>query len=96
MACKTRPGIVLVNVCDAHLLVASRPLWSEFPRVRPIPRLWAVLWAAMENGKTDEDALLVLSRLFSLSSEDARKRFGKMLPALLEEGYLVSAEDDAP
>ena len=94
MTYKARPGIVLVNVCDAHLLVATRSLWSEFPRVRPISRLWAACWTLMEKDNTDQDAVLVFRRLFSMSEEDVRKRFAKMFSTLAEEGYLIPAEDE--
>ena len=94
MTYKTRPGIVLVSVCDAHLLVATRPLWSAFPRVRPIPRHWAACWAVMEKGKSEQEAILAFARLFSIPEEDIRRRLQKMFSALSEEGYLISAEDE--
>jgi|GEM_PF-2390068 len=95
MAYKIRPGFVLLNICDAHLLVATRPLWSEFPRVRPLPRLWAACWTLMEKGRTDREVVASFAKLFRKPEDEVDRRFEEMFSTLAQEGYLISSEDDA-
>lgn len=96
MAYKARPGFVLLNICDAHLLVATRPLWAEFPRIRPLPNAWAVCWTLMEKGKTDQDVINMFMRLFNAPEAAMHKRFDPIFSGLAEEGYLIPVEEDAP
>ena len=98
MAYKIRPGIVHVRICDADLLIATRPVWESCPRIRRIPRLWAACWAVMEQDalkKTDEDVIQAFAGLLKKSNKDIRIRFDKMFRTLFEEGYLVESQEDS-
>ena len=94
MAYKIHPGIVLLNVCDTHMLVATRQFWEKFPRVRPLPPLWAACWTLMEKGRTDREVVNAFVRLFQMSEDDVNRRFAKMFSTLSQEGYLIPAEDE--
>ncbi len=96
MVYKTRPGFVLLNICGAHLLVATRPLWAEFPRVRPLPNAWAACWTLMAKNRTDQDVIHTFMRLYNAPEDAIRKRFDPIFSGLAEEGYLVTVEEDAP
>jgi len=94
MAYKVRPGIVLLKICDANLLVASRPLWEHCSRIRQISNLWASCWRIMEkDGKTDADAVRAFSSLLNKSESETRERLQSMFDTLAGEGYLIRTED---
>ena len=93
MAYKARTGITMIQVCGQNMLVASRPVWEKFPRVRPIPKAWAVCWALMQNGRTDEEAVRSFAELFKRPEEEVAARFGKIYGKLAEEGYLVEVPE---
>ena len=93
MIYKTRPGIVLLRICDVDVLTATRKVWGECPAVRPVPRMWAGCWALMEKGRTSEEVIGTFTRLFQQPEEEVRIRLGKIFDKLYEEGYLISAEE---
>lgn len=94
MEYKVHPGIVLLNICDTHMLVATRQFWEEFPRVRPLPHLWSICWTLMEKGYTDRQAVGIFARLFRIPEDEVNRRFAKMFSTLSQEGYLIPAEDE--
>lgn len=89
MAYKTRPGIEMIQVCGQNMLVASRPVWENCPRVRPIPKNWAVCWTLMKDDKTDEDAVRIFADLLHKTEEEIRPRLEKIFQKLAQEGYIV-------
>ncbi len=91
---RIRPGVVLLRICDADLLAATRAIWEQCPAVRPIPRMWAASLSLMEKGRTSEDVIHAFTRLFQTSEEDVNARLGKAFETLYHEGYLVEAEDE--
>ena len=92
MAYKTLPGIEMIQVCGQNLLVASRSAWEKCPRVRPIPKSWAVCWSLMANDKTDEDAIKTFAALFHKPEEEVHSHFDRIYQKLAEEGYLIEAD----
>ena len=88
------PGIIMLKVCDTHLLVAKRELWKNFPRVRPIPRKHALIWFLMEKGRNSEEVMLAFSELFNKSIDDIHQQFDPVLNQLAEEGYLIPVENN--
>ena len=94
MAYKIRPGIEMIQVCGQNLLVASRPVWEDLPRVRPIPKIWAVCLTLMKDDKTDEEAVRTFADLFHKPQEEVRLRFEKIFQKLAEEGYLIEPSED--
>ena len=93
MTYKTRPGIVLLKICDTFLLIAKREIWETCPRIRPIPMSWAGCWTIMKNGKTNEEAIKSFSDLFHKPEELFQKRYEKMFETLYLEGYLIESEE---
>lgn len=94
MAYKKRPGIEMIQVCGQNMLVAERAVWEDLPRVRPIPKTWAVCWTIMKDDRTDEDAIRSFATLFQKTEEEVKARFGSIYQKLAEEGYLVEAPEE--
>jgi len=93
MSYKTNPGIVLINICDTNLLVATRAEWEHCPVIRPIPKLWAACWKIMENGKTDSDVVQAFASLLRKPESDVRTRLNKIFETLSSEGLLIESEE---
>ncbi len=84
-----RKGIVLLHVCEADLMVATRQVWEECPPVRPVPRIWAVIWKMMEDGKSDEEIITSFSSMLTRPEKEVRERFITIFEKMADEGYLI-------
>ena len=94
MVYKTRPGVVLLRICDVDLLAATRAVWEQCPAVRPLPRLWAGCWGMMEKGRTSEEVTEFFVRVFRLPEEEIREKLKEAFEKLYKEGYLIAAEEE--
>lgn len=94
MVYKTRTGVVMIQVCGQHILAATRPIWSECARLRPIPKSWAVCWNLMGKDKTDTDVIRAFVELFHKSEDEVRERFEKVFHQLAAEGFLIEVPDE--
>ena len=94
MPYKIRPGVELIQVCDQHILVATREVWSECARVRPIPKLWAGCWNIMKNDKTDRDVVRTFTDLLRRPEEELSQRLGVIFTALAKDGFLIEVPDE--
>lgn len=92
MAYKVHPGITILNICGAHMLVATRQYWEQFPRIRSLPPFWAACWTLMERGQTDQEVVASFVRLLRKPKDRIQEQVEKMVSSLAEEGYLVEAE----
>lgn len=92
---KRKPGITMIQVCGQHMLVASRSVWGEVSRIRPISRVWAVCWQLMDGDKTSKDVVRVFADLFKKPEGEICERFDKIFTSLFEEGYLIPAEENS-
>ena len=93
MSYQTHPGIVLINICDTNLLVATRAHWEQFPVVRPIPKLWAACWKILESGKTEQDVIHAFASLLRKSENEVSARLKKIFETLAAEGLLIESEE---
>lgn len=97
MAYKLRPGVELIQVCGQNILVATRELWREYPRVLPIPPMWGLCWKMMAPDATDKKAIDTMMTLFRKSEDEVRERLNPCLERLHEVGFMLEVpdEDDA-
>lgn len=89
MTYRTRKGIVLLHVCGSDLLAATREAWEECPRIRPVPKIWAVVWKLMEQGKTSQEIVETFQSMLNRPETEVRERFDRIFEAMSEEGYLI-------
>lgn len=94
MVYKTRPGIELLNLCGTSLLAATRPLWRECPRVRPLPKLWAAFYGVMSRGKNSEEAMVFFVDFLHIPREKMESKMAPMMETLAKEGFLIPVEDE--
>ena len=89
MTYRTREGIVLLHVCETDLMVATRQIWEECPAVQPVPRIWAVIWKLMEQGKTEQEIIDSFCGILTRPEKEVRNRFMQIFEKMAEEGYLI-------
>lgn len=94
MIYKLRPGIVRLNICGQDLLTATRQLWEEFPAVRPVPALWGFCCGMMSQGKTSEDVMRIVGKLYGKPADDFRAKFEPVFEELYQLGYLIPDESE--
>ena len=93
MKYKTRPGIVLTNVCGASLLVPNREASVFCPYVIRLPLLWIIAWKALQKGDPIETICKALSILSNKSEEEAKIKLDEFLEKMSEKGFLIQEED---
>ncbi len=94
MIYKIRPGIIMLKVCDAHLLVAERRLWDAFPSVRSVSKKQVVIWKLMEKGYNSDETLTTMSKLFQKPVEEVHQKFEPIIDSLAGKGYIIPVEED--
>jgi len=88
---KIRPGFVMIKICDTHLLVAKRELWDKYNRVRPVPVKYALCWNLMAQGKSSDEVIQSVCKLFNKSEDEISRKFSPIFQKLADDGYLIPA-----
>lgn len=91
---KLRPGVTLVKVCGADLLVSTRSSWDKCAGVRPVPLIYAGCIRMLEKGIQEEEVVRIISKALKKSPEDIQEKIKKIFLDLYQQGFLVNAEDD--
>ena len=89
MVYKTRPGIVLVDVCGSSLLVATRAIWDGFSKIRPLSGWERFTWKMLENGSEWEIIRSVLAKLSKAKQEEMEPRLRALCDSLVKDGFLI-------
>lgn len=97
MEYQARPGIVLLKVCKAILLVPTRSVYDKCSVVLRLPLLDAIVWNAIVRGKSREDILRFYEGI-RISQEEGERRLQAFTQRLLELGFLIprAENEDAP
>lgn len=90
---KTRPGVVLTEICGEHVLVAAAAIRNLCPYVTEINGTSAFLWRQMTSG-TDLDGLMTaLDKEYDIPDPSAaRQAVEDFLRQMLELNYLLPEE----
>lgn len=94
MTYKIRPGITLIEVCGAPILVAQREIWDDFPMIQPIPKIGAIVWRMLEIERPWNRVLYICSSLSRSTPEDSEPRLRSLCDSLVKEGFLTEVPDD--
>lgn len=95
MLYKTRPGVILAEVCGEKLLAAPYSLWKACPYVTQINDSSAFLWKQLENGATPEQLRSAVLSAYEIDSEDQLdKIISNFLHQLLDIGYLTVEREE--
>lgn len=89
---KIRPGVVLLEVCGEHLLVATRDARDTCPYLTQISDDTAVLWQLLDQESRAPALTRAFSEKLGLEPKDCFLRFTGILSKLIKTGYVL-AED---
>lgn len=93
---KLRSGIVLISVCDEHLLVATREARKFVPYIQQINNAAAYYWQLLEEGTEVKVIVDKAMEQFHIPKIKALITVNNFINKLNETGYITieDVEDD--
>lgn len=93
---KARPGIVLISVCDEHILVATREARKKVPYVRQINSAAGYYWKLLEKGFGPDEIIRQAVIKYSIPGKQAAAMVMGFMNKLYQAGYITieDVEDD--
>lgn len=85
-------GIVLLNVCDEYLLVATKEARGKAPYLQHINEASACYWQMLEEGMDAKEMAKAASREFQLHPQKAIQSIQLFLKQMMQKGYLTIVE----
>ena len=90
---KTRPGVVLTEICGQHVLVAAAAVRELCPYVTEINETSAFLWRQMISGADLDGLMAALDKEYDIPDPSAaRQAVEDFLRQMLELNYLLPVE----
>lgn len=89
---KIRPGVVLISICDEHILVATREARGAVPYVQQINGPAAFYWKMLEEGKEPKEIVQLAAEKYHMPGGKAVIAVASFMKKLQQSGYLL-AED---
>lgn len=86
---KIHPGVVLVSVCEEHILVATREAREKVPYVQQINSAAAFYWEQLQNGLEPQDIARQAASKYHISGRQAAGAVIDFLKKLHQRGYVV-------
>ncbi len=71
MVYKTRPGVVLTEICGEYVLVSARALLDLCPYVTQINETSAFLWKRLETGASAEQLVSAAAEEYEIEDPEA-------------------------
>ena len=82
-------GVVLQNVCDEYLLIATGEARAVCPSARQINSGAAYYWKLLQSGMTEEEMLDAAAAEYEVPVETLRPGLIKFLERLSLDHYLI-------
>lgn len=86
---KIRPGVVLISVCDEHILVATREARKKVPYVRQINGAGGFYWRLLEKELEPKEIIRQAATRYRMSDKQAAAAIMSFMKKLYEAGYLI-------
>lgn len=87
---KTRAGIVLISVCNEHMLVATREARAFCPYIQQINSAAAYYWKMLEGDMEMKDMVEQAAEYFNIPKIQALITLNNFVKKLADMGYLLS------
>lgn len=87
-----RPGVVLTQVCEEYLLVATRKARGLCPYVKQINSTGVYYWTLLEQGMDGETMIREAAARYGVEPETIRPGLERYLAQLKEQGYLYGED----
>ena len=89
---RPRKGIILLNICDANLLVPLREASDVCKGIASLSVFESMVWKKLETGGNMDNIILLFSKLTSKSEDEIQTRLNRFVTNLYEKGFLVIAD----
>lgn len=86
---KTLPGVVLISVCDEHLLVATREARKTVPYVRQINSAGGFYWSLLEKGIDPNEIIRQAAVKYQIPGKQAAAMVVSFVNKLYKAGYVT-------
>lgn len=95
MAYKLRADVVLEHICGAHILVALRTAWGEYPFAMQISPVSAFIWECFEKECSRDEIESGLQVKFLMDTEKAESVVDKFISYCLKKQYFVPSGEES-
>ncbi len=93
MIFKTRPGVVLTEICGEFLLVSAASARDQCPYVNQVNESFAFLWKRLENGCSEKELVDALLQEYEFPNADlAVQEVKAFLTQQVDKGYVIPIE----
>ncbi len=90
---RTRPGVVLTEICGEHILVSARAIVRDCPFVTQINESSAFLWEKLRDGASEDELMTAVEKEFELEDPIAlREAIGGFIRELLDLKLLITEQ----
>ena len=87
---KTRPGVVLTEICGEYLLLAAKAAREHCPYMTQLNESSAFLWRELENGAAPEELERAVLEEYEIADPaSAREAIRGFVEQMLQLGYLL-------
>lgn len=90
----TRAGIVLISICDEHMLVATREARAVCPYIQQINSAAAYYWKLFESGVELKDMVELAAAYFDIPKIQALITLNNFVKKLTDAGYLIPKDTE--
>ena len=91
---KIRPGVVLLSVCDEHLLVATREARDAVPYVQQINGAAAYYWKLLEENMPLKDVTDKVAEHFNMPKINALVAVNNFISRIKDAGYVMFEDQE--
>lgn len=92
---KTRPGVVLTEICGEYLLVSAKKVRDKCPYLTQINESSALLWRELDKGASVDSLFSAVNEEYELPVPDAaRAAIKDFIAQMTELGYLLCEEEE--
>lgn len=85
-----QPGVVLAEICEEYLLVASGPARGKVPYVRKVNQTGAYFWQLLEQGLEDSEIVSRAVQDYGIPEALAWQALSAFVRSLQQANYLLS------
>lgn len=86
---KILPGVVMISVCDEHILVATREARKKVPYVRQINSAGGFYWSLLEKGVDPNEIIRRASVKYQIPGKQAAVMVVSFIKKLYKAGYVT-------
>ena len=90
---KTRPGIILTEICGEYVLIAARALLDQCHYLTQVNESSAFLWRQLEQGATLDDLIVAVKEEYE-TDDDTEGIISDFVKHMLDMNYLLVCEEE--